>query len=1010
MATSREEAIPLRSGEAADRVTGSGGHRVLSYQGGDPVLSGPSLDLSNHDDVPERRRVIRGIMRSVCVAGTMVRPLPPPSRRPPSAPLDPRLLVARRSTRLSATSDARHSDARPTRAHPLPLAPSLQAATAAALIVTVWTARTRTLQDSWRPVPGFDLDATFDAGDAPGGGWSASAASRAVAANLLAPAEPRLGEREESEESEENESRLGGFPFAPPKFYVYHDIYRAYEPVAKCARVGRSGGDLDSLGVASEIAFFDSLLSHPWRTVKPCEASVFVVPALPLAELRQKDGCAPANRSPERLRETVLATLGKSEHFAANAGRDHVLFSAETAPRTRNVPGAVPSLGLEKTARNVITAGPGLGLAGRTRDSSDRLTAPSASSRRVETMRGVTKNVDFVVVALDANEAEMHRLVRVARGRETTLVVTPARSAAAATTGRHLLAETEPWPAGQQRQYYAFREYPGSASAAREFGAEKARLGVKFAPRILTAEEREAAIRRAAKEVEKTSHAKHGKKASRETDAKEGAVAPVTTTSRLLPATSPGKWHPAPGLRDSSGSTTPSSGASGASRNLPAGTGSSAASRPAARVATRSNLPAGAWSSAARNDPRRFEAVAREVEMSTASRRAANGRGRALKASLGAAPDTDLRALDAPSRRAHHWWATTFAESASTLGERRVRASLPRPSEKVITSDEAGAFSRAKYCVVVTSRGMDDSVAAAAVANAVAAECVPVLVADAFPVAIPAVRWDSFVELVPRDAWAEDPARVLDLVTRKYRDFLEEGTPGWKKLDALRSAAPDLLWRHPESRVMDNLLVSVAKRSEEKFKTTTTGEKNTLAGCAKNEGGGAGARLAKLGASAPVRSKWARRAAMDEDASGARRANGKKIARIGMDSAAAEELDALYGDDISIDAPNAGNENDDSTVDAPNAPGMRTTTSPSTSRTRKRTDSTRCTATTSPSTRRTRGTRRMTSPSTRRTRKRTAQRQPSRKSRNPRSGGVRIRTRRARRSPRTIPAASCSTS
>ena len=853
------------------------------------------------------RRGDYGASTSPSLAPSAVRAARSPSSR--RTAIHPPFGDIRRAT-LRRSPDARSS--------PPPLAPSLQAATAAALIVTVWTARTRTLQDSWRPVPGFDLDATFDAGDAPGGGWSASAASRAVAANLLAPAEPRLGEREESEESEEKESRLGGFPFAPPKFYVYHDIYRAYEPVAKCARVGRSGGDLDSLGVASEIAFFDSLLSHPWRTVKPCEASVFVVPALPLAELRQKDGCAPANRSPERLRETVLATLGKSEHFAANAGRDHVLFSAETEPRTRNVPGAVPSLGLEKTARNVIAAGPGLGLAGRTRDSSDRLTAPSASSRRVETMRGVTKNVDFVVVPLDANEAEMNRLVRVARGRETTLVVTPARSAAAATTGRHLLAETEPWPAGQQRQYYAFREYPGSASAAREFGAEKVRLGVNFAPRILTAEEREAAIRRAAKEVEKTSHAKHGKKASRETDVKEGAVAPVTTTSRLLPATSPGKWHPAPGLRDSSGSTTPSSGASGASRNLPAGTWSSAASRPAARVATRSNLPAGAWSSAARNDPRRFEAVAREVEMSTASRRAANGRGRALKASLGAAPDTDLRALDAPSRRAHHWWATTFAESASTLGGRRVRASLPRPSEKVITSDEAGAFSRAKYCVVVTSRGMDDSMAAAAVANAVAAECVPVLVADAFPVAIPAVRWDSFVELVPRDAWAEDPARVLDLVTRKYRDPLEEGTPGWKKLDALRSAAPDLLWRHPESRVMDNLLVSVAKRSEEKFKTTTTGEKNTLAGCAKNEGGGAGARLAKLGASAPVRSKWARRAAMDEDASGARRANGKKIARIGMDSAAAE-LDALYGDDISIDAPNAGNENDDSTVDAPNA-------------------------------------------------------------------------------------------
>ena len=122
MATTREETIPLRGGEAADRVTGSGVHRVFSYQGGDPVLSGPSLDPSHHD-VSERRRVIRGIMRSACAAGTMVRPPPPPSRHPPSAPRDPRLPVARRSTRLSATSDARHSDARPTRAHPLTRSP-----------------------------------------------------------------------------------------------------------------------------------------------------------------------------------------------------------------------------------------------------------------------------------------------------------------------------------------------------------------------------------------------------------------------------------------------------------------------------------------------------------------------------------------------------------------------------------------------------------------------------------------------------------------------------------------------------------------------------------------------------------------------------------------------------------------------------------------------------------------------------------------------------------------------
>ena len=470
------------------------------------MLSGPSLDLSDHDDVRRGgassaescdRRASRGLW---CVHF-------------PSLPRRPRRSIPS-SSHARSTRLRRHPCAT-LRRSPDALIPSpapLQAATAAAHRDGV-TARTRTLQDSWRPVPGFDLDATFDAGDAPGGGWSASAASRAVAANLLAPAEPRLGEREESEESEENESRLGGFPFAPPKFNVYHDINRAYEARAKCARRPLRG----DLGPRRRVWCLRlavvSSLAHR-ETVRGVRLEVALPRGAPPEDGATAESLARA--PPNRLRRSA------NPHFAANAGRDHVLFSAETA-QTRNVPGAVRAW-VGETARNVIPRDP-VGSAGRTRDSSDRLTAPSASSRRVETMRGVTKNVDFVVVALDANEAEMHRLVRVARGRETTLVVTPARSAAAATTGRHLLAETEPWPAGQQRQYYAFREYPGSASAAREFGAEKARLGVKFAPRILTAEEREAAIRRAAKEVEKTSHAKHGKKASRETDAKEGAVA-----------------------------------------------------------------------------------------------------------------------------------------------------------------------------------------------------------------------------------------------------------------------------------------------------------------------------------------------------------------------------------------------------------------------------------------------------------------------------------------------------
>ena len=110
-----------------------------------------------------------------------------------------------------------------------------------------------------------------------------------------------------------------------PFFYMDDDAYRAYAPLLAC--VAESAA-YTPLGV--DLALFESLATHPWRVQKPCDASVFVVPALPASvPISARPECAGARLDPAALRAAALAAARRSPHFAAREGADHAVFKSE---------------------------------------------------------------------------------------------------------------------------------------------------------------------------------------------------------------------------------------------------------------------------------------------------------------------------------------------------------------------------------------------------------------------------------------------------------------------------------------------------------------------------------------------------------------------------------------------------------------------------------------------------------------------------------------------------------
>jgi hypothetical protein len=119
------------------------------------------------------------------------------------------------------------------------------------------------------------------------------------------------------------------------------------------------------------------------------------------------------------------------------------------------------------------------------------------------------------------------------------------------------------------------------------------------------------------------------------------------------------------------------------------------------------------------------------------------------------------------------------------------------------------------------------------------------------------VRWADFAILVPHRYWAQDPAKVLRTLGRVYGDPRAAHGAGRVKLNALRATAPDLLWRHPASRVMDHLLKAAAARVARKVAASGMGRASAALGSVNPacEGGsvdggdgGDGPPLAALGA------------------------------------------------------------------------------------------------------------------------------------------------------------------
>ena len=222
MVLATDEKTPLRVAEEGDRrrddAASSGAdrhhaHRV-SHRNADAAALRPDAFPAVDDADAEHRRAIRGLVRSMGAAATM-------------------------------------------------------AATAAALVVVVWTQRTHTLQDSWRPVPGLDLHATFAADEGVAGTSAGGAFAGALAAVRGASGGAGLADAEASLGA----GQKGDAESSKAPFHMDDDAYRATRLLA-CARVRAH----TPLGV--DLAL-ESLATHLWRVLEPCDASVFVVPAPP---------------------------------------------------------------------------------------------------------------------------------------------------------------------------------------------------------------------------------------------------------------------------------------------------------------------------------------------------------------------------------------------------------------------------------------------------------------------------------------------------------------------------------------------------------------------------------------------------------------------------------------------------------------------------------------------------------------------------------------------------------
>ena len=121
-----------------------------------------------------------------------------------------------------------------------------------------------------------------------------------------------------------------------------------------------------------------------------------------------------------------------------------------------------------------------------------------------------------------------------------------------------------------------------------------------------------------------------------------------------------------------------------------------------------------------------------------------------------------------------------------------------------------------QYCLVFacddpqTSRFLD----------AVAAGCIPVVINDAWRVAVAPfksqINYDRFTVTVPESAWMGDPAAAIHLVHHHPRAAVR------RKYNALLKVRPELLWRHPQSNVATRALREINECFDDNFAAQPT--------------------------------------------------------------------------------------------------------------------------------------------------------------------------------------------
>ena len=332
MSASRSDRAPPRAAEATASDGCRDVHRV-SYQSGDLDAL---LATGDANVAAERQRALRGITRWVGAAATMVRSRPRRRSAAPRAGFDGARAAS--PPRPPVSSSPRDHATPRGRPHPPPLpapardlrslrrssillpTPSIspQAATAAALVVLVWTQRTHTLQDSWRPVPGARLAATFGTGS---GGASRSS--------------PTLGD-----------SRDAAFPASVERqYYVVREVpdedLTAARPIPEAAdaRFPTRVPSPAAAAAAREKERVDAAIVRAAST--PVVSDADRTERASRRPIRGRWGAAPGVKArgswgpAPRLELAALGSAKVSTPWARLAGRDDLIGKDLTGPRKR---------------------------------------------------------------------------------------------------------------------------------------------------------------------------------------------------------------------------------------------------------------------------------------------------------------------------------------------------------------------------------------------------------------------------------------------------------------------------------------------------------------------------------------------------------------------------------------------------------------------------------------------------------------------------------------------------